>query len=218
MKTVGLFHHSHHTNSLPISNRHGNSSHLPIPPQPIKRHSGQRTPHLKTTKTHRNRCTLGSIQNQAPQPLSRKLRMHKDRTNLRRIYLRIKLLRFDRLNLMIPAIQRLPKTPPATPSQLTAAFIEGNKISPICNQPAVHRKHRSQRPIDLRGRIIPCLQATHRSINQSLNSCHIFHRGNSQIKLCHSPSIKVARPIPSLCKNPPRHLVRATRPVLDSSP
>jgi hypothetical protein len=216
MKTVGLFHHSHHTNSLPISNRHGNSSHLPIPPQPIKRHSGQRTPHLKTTKTHRNRCTLSSIQNQAPQPLSRKLRMHKDRTNLRRIYLRIKLLRFDRLNLVIPAIQRLPKTPPATPSQLTA-LIERHKISPICNQPAIHRKHRRESAFNLRRRIVLRLQAPHRSIDQLANPRHILGRRNAQLKSTHAKSIRALRSIASPYKIHPRHLVRPIRFVLDSS-
>ncbi len=75
--------------------------------------------------------------------------MHKDRSNLGRIDLRIKPLRLNRLNLMISSIERLPKTPPAASRQLTA-FSEGYKIRSIGNQLAIYREHRSQRAFDLR--------------------------------------------------------------------
>jgi hypothetical protein len=184
-----LLHHPHHPNRLPTTHRHQNPPNLPIPLQRIKRNPRQRTPHLKPRKPTLRRRTLRSRQNQTPQPHPGKLRMHEDRPHLRRIDGRIKPLRCNRLHLMIPAIQRPPKTPPAAPCQLPA-LSERNKITPIRNQPAIHREHRSQRPINLRRRIIPSLQPPHRSINQRTNPLHILRRRHTQTKRPHPQSIR----------------------------
>jgi len=119
--------------------------------------------------------------------------MHKDRPHLRRIHCRIEPLRRNLLHLMIPAIQRLPVAPSATPSQ-PAVIIHRDKVSPIRNQPAIHGEHRSQRPFPLSRRIILCLQPSHRSPNQLTNRTHILIRRNPQSKARHPPSIKARLP------------------------
>jgi hypothetical protein len=185
-----LLHHPHHLNLLPPTHRHLNPSHLPIPLQRIKPHPCQSTPHLKPFKPLKNSRTLRRLQNQTPQTHPRKLRMHKDRPNLRRIHGRVKSLRHNRLHLMISAIKRLPETPPATSSQLRTVS-ERHKISPVLNQLTIHRKHCSQRPINLRRRIISRLQTPHGSIDQPANPRNILHRCNAQTKAAHERSIKV---------------------------
>lgn len=54
-----------------------------------------------------------------------------------------------------------------------------HQISPIRNQLAIHAKHRPQRPINLRRRVIPRLQFAYRRFNQFPQHRDIFHRSHT---------------------------------------
>src|SRR5438067_6399821 len=190
---IRLFQHPHHLNPLPIPHWHRDPPDLPISPHPVKRHSRQSTPHLKPPQTHCNCSALRSVQDQTPKPTPRKFRMHKNSPNLRRIHLRVKHLRLDRLHLVVSPIQRLAKTPSTAPGQLTA-LIERDKISAIRNQLAVHRKYSSQRAVDLSRRVVPRLQPTHRSVDQRKNPQRILRPRCSQLKFPHARSIEAPPP------------------------
>jgi len=162
--------------------------------------------------------------------------MHEDRPNLRRVHCRIQSLRRNLLHLMIPAIQRLSKTPAAASCQ-RPIFRDSHKVSPIRNQLTIYREHRRQRAFSLCRRIITHLQPPNRSFNQRANRRNIIRSCNSQMKSRHRQSIE-AEPSPessqplrntvvtadflmrnkSPFENRPAYLVRPPHRVLHSSP
>ncbi len=122
------------------------------------------------------RRVLAMLQNLTPNSSPGPLRMHKDRSNLRRIDCWIEQSRFSSRP-MVAAEKRLSVAPSSAAdwdrkSAAVPAF--RNEISLVGDQLGVQTEYASQRPLDLSWSVISSLKAADRVVNQSVKRRNVL--------------------------------------------
>jgi len=181
-------HHLHDGQRLAIPERDGDAFDLDVAFEAVERDAGERGAHLEMTEAFYAGGVFDGGEDQRAETLAGEVGMHKDGADLGSVGYWVEQFGFT-VGAMVCAEEGFAFGPSAAACQALPVEGFGDKISTICDELRVDAQDGAQRALDLRGRVVVCLQATYRSFNQLVQGADVGFRGEAESEFrlkCHA--------------------------------